>query len=121
MAASGLTVSGEVMWRRVPIRCCLSVGWLPRMDVCDHQTCDMGRLLPHLPMDLSREEVIYFDATEMLIGACWLHYRRMSSAAEAIDAHQAAGDGTPEDLQVAIFADAGALIGSVQRLRGVVD
>lgn len=84
------------------------------------QTGDMASLLPHLPPELPREQVLYFDATEMLVGACRLHYGRMLAVAEAIDAAQAEDGGTPEDLQVAIFADAGALIGSVQRLRGVV-
>lgn len=80
----------------------------------------MASLLPNLPHDLSREQVLYFDATEMLVGACQLHYARMLAQAEAIDVARAAGQPTPGHLQVAIFADAGALIGAVRRLHGVV-
>ena len=83
-------------------------------------------VFPPTPATAQRDSVLVFYAIEQLISATRLHYRRIQIAARGISDLQESAESETKRLkqranQVAIVADIGALIGTIQRLRGLVE
>ena len=85
----------------------------------------IDEIFPPTPAKARRESVLVLDAIEQLIGAAHVHYRRIQAAAMHINDLQEAAESEATRLgtranNVSIVADIGALIGTIQRLRGLV-
>lgn len=85
----------------------------------------VDEVFPPTPAKARREGVLILDAVEQLIGAAHVHYRRIQGAAMHINNLQEVAESEAVRLinranHVSIVADIGALIGTIQRLRGLV-
>lgn len=91
-----------------------------------------GKVFEGLPQDLTREQVLFFDAVDLLVPACQLQYSRMrEAAAQYSELQRLLNELTDEhdvervkelsvDIQTILIADSGSFVATVQRLRRVV-
>lgn len=91
-----------------------------------------GNVFKGLPKDLTREQVLFFDAVDLIVPACQLQYARLREAASVhteVEILREAEDAnfTPDELSeltrqltATIVSYAGSFVATIQRLRRVL-